>query len=74
MPNAPGPTAVSRPSSDRAAGRLLGRDTERFGVNPAVVLGQDRAEAAGPVGNGTVADLAARDRKLGSGHREAAGT
>jgi hypothetical protein len=55
-------------------GRLPGRDTERFGVSPAVVLGQDRAEAAGPVGNGAVADLAARDRKPGSGHREAAGT
>jgi hypothetical protein len=34
----------------RAAWRLLGRDAERFGMGPAVVLGQDLTEAAGPVG------------------------
>ena len=55
-------------------GRLPGRDAERFGVGPAVVFGQDLAEAAGPVGDGAAADLAARDRKLGNGHWEAAGT
>jgi hypothetical protein len=42
-------------------------------MSPAVVLGQDLSEGAGPVGDGTVADLAAGDRKLGNGHREAAG-
>jgi hypothetical protein len=54
--------------------RLPGRDAEGFGMGPAVVLGQDLAEVAGPVRNGAVADLAARDRKMGNGHREAAGT
>jgi hypothetical protein len=33
-------------------------------VVPAVVLGQDLAEIAGPVGDGAVADLAAGDRKV----------
>jgi len=55
-------------------GRLLGRETERFGMGPAVVLGQDLAEAARPVGNGLTADLAACYRKMGHGHRETAGT
>src|ERR1035438_1932985 len=53
--------------------RLLGREAERFGMGPAVVLGQDPTEAAGPVRNRTVADLATGDRQLGDGHREAAG-
>ena len=52
---------------------LPGRDAERFGMGPAVVLGQDLAEAAGPVRHGAVADLAAGDRQLGNGHSEAAG-
>ena len=43
-------------------------------MGPAVVLGQDFAEVAGPVCDSAVADLAARDRKMGNGHREAAGT
>ena len=51
-----------------------GREAGRLGMGPAVVLGQDLAEVPGPVGDGAVADLAARDRKLGNGHREAAGT
>ncbi len=38
-----------------------------------VVLGQDLSEVAGPVRDGAVTDLAAGDRKLGNGHREAAG-
>ena len=42
-------------------------------MGPAVVLGQDLSEGAGPVRDGAVADLAAGDRKLGNGHREAAG-
>jgi len=42
-------------------------------MGPAVVPGQDLTEGAGPVGDGAVADLAAGDRKLGNGHREAAG-
>ena len=53
--------------------RLLGRDAERLGMGPAVVLGHDLPEAAGPVGDGAVADLATGDRQLGNGHREAAG-
>jgi hypothetical protein len=52
---------------------LLGREAERFGVGPAVVLGQDLTEAAGPVSDGAVADLATGDRQLGNGHRKAAG-
>jgi hypothetical protein len=41
---------------------LPGRDAERLGVGSAVVLGQDLAEVAGPVRDGAVADLTARDR------------
>ena len=52
---------------------LLGGKAERFGMGPAVVLGQRLAEGAGPVGYGALADLAAGDRKLGDGDREAAG-
>jgi hypothetical protein len=53
--------------------RLLGREAERFGMGPAVVLGQDLTEAAGPIHDSTVADLATGDRQLGNGDREAAG-
>lgn len=53
---------------------LLGWDAERFGMGPAVMLGQDLADVARPVGEGAVADLAAGDRQMGDGHREAAGT
>ena len=42
-------------------------------MGPAVVLGQDLTEAAGPVRHGALADLAAGDRQLRNGHREAAG-
>src|ERR1039457_7497734 len=42
-------------------------------MGPAVVLGQDLTEAAGPVRHGALADLATGDRQLGNGHREAAG-
>ena len=41
-------------------------------MDPAVVLGQDLGDAARPVRNGTAADLAARNRKPGNNHREAA--
>jgi hypothetical protein len=51
---------------------LLGGKAERFGMGPAVVLGQRFAEGAGPVGHGALADLAAGDRKLGDGDRETA--
>jgi hypothetical protein len=60
-------------SAEGLRGRLPGTEAERFGMGPAVVLGQDLAEVPGPVGDGAVADLAARDRKMGNGHREAAG-
>ena len=52
---------------------LLGGDAERFGMGPAVMLGQDLADVAGPVCEGAVAELAAGDRQMGDGHREAAG-
>ena len=42
-------------------------------MGPAVVLGQDLTEVAGPVRDGAPTDLAAGDRKMGNGHREAAG-
>jgi len=41
---------------------LPGRETERCGVRPAVVLGEHLAEAACPAGGGATADLAGRDR------------
>jgi len=37
-------------------------------MGPAVVLGQDLTEAAGPVGHGAPADLATSDRQPGNGH------
>ena len=51
---------------------LPGRDAERFGMGPAVVLGQDLAKAAGAVRHGAVADFAAGDWQLGNGHWEVA--
>ena len=53
--------------------RLAGCELEGFGMGPAVVLGQDLSEGAGPVRDGALAKLATGDRKLGDGHREAAG-
>jgi hypothetical protein len=41
-------------------------------MGPAVVLGQDLGDGAGPVSDGPVADLAVGDRKLGNGHGKAA--
>ncbi len=52
---------------------LPGEDAERPGMGPAVVLSQDLAEAAGTVGDGAVADLAACNRKVRNGDGEAAG-
>ena len=52
---------------------LLAGKAERFGMGPAVMLGQRFAESAGPVGHGALADLAAGDRKLSDGDRETAG-
>jgi len=66
----PGPTTRGGISAG-ICGRLPGRRAERFGMHPAVVLGQDLGEAARPVRDSTAADLAARNRKLGNGHREA---
>jgi hypothetical protein len=40
-------------------------------MGSAVMLGQDPSQLAGPVGDGAVADLAAGDRQLRNGHREA---
>ena len=42
-------------------------------MSPAVVLGEHLAESAWPVGDGAVADLAARYWKTGNGHRERRG-
>jgi hypothetical protein len=41
-------------------------------MGSAVVPGQYLTEAARPVRDGAVADLATGDRQLGDGHREAA--
>jgi hypothetical protein len=57
---------------DRAGG-LPGREVERFGMGPAVVLGQGLADSAGPVRDRAVADLATRDREMSDRYREAAG-
>jgi hypothetical protein len=65
------PTVTARNAS--SARRLLGREAERFWMGTAVVLGQNLTEAAGPVRDGAVADLATGYRQLGNGHREAAG-
>jgi len=73
-PDWAGPWRHLRDSAEGLSGRLPGREAERLGMGAAVVLGQDLAEVPGPVGDGAVADLAARDRKMGNGHREAAGT
>lgn len=72
---------ISRKAADASGGtspggslrRLPGRKAECFGMSPAVVLGQGIAEAAGPVGHGAAANLAAGERQLGNGDREAAG-
>jgi hypothetical protein len=61
-------------TAQMSAARLRGREAELFGVRPAVMLGQDLAGLTGLVRHGAVADLAAHDRKLRDGHREAAGT
>jgi len=50
---------------------LPGSGGEYLGVGPAVVLSQDLAEIARPVGDGPLAELAAREGKVGDGHREA---
>jgi hypothetical protein len=65
------PVAASADSAEGLRGRLPAREAGRFGMDPAV---QDLAEATGPARDGAAADLAARDRKLGDGHWEAAGT
>jgi hypothetical protein len=49
--------------------RPLGRGAERFGMGPPVVLSQDLTEAAAPVRDGAVADLATGNRLLGNGHQ-----
>ena len=61
------------PGNAAACGGLLRRDAKHFGMGPAVVLGQDLTEAAGPARHGAAADLAKGDRQLGNSHREAAG-
>lgn len=54
--------------------RLPGREAERFGMGPAIVLGQGVAGLPRPVSDGAVADLAACNRKMRHGYREAART
>jgi hypothetical protein len=51
--------------------RLPGCELERFGMGSVVMLGQYLTEVAGPVGDGAMADLAARDRQLRNGYWEA---
>ena len=62
-----------QPGRPGLRGRLAGRGAECPRMGPAVVLGQHLADLAWPVGDSTVADLAARNRELGDGHRKAAG-
>jgi hypothetical protein len=52
---------------------LPGGDAQRPGMRPAVMLGQDLAEAAGAVGDRALADLAACDPKVSNGDGVAAG-
>ena len=54
-------------------GRLPGCEADCFRMVAAVVPGQDLGEAAGPVRDGALPHLAAGDRQMGGGHREAAG-
>ena len=65
-------TGSLRPADSLSA--AIDGDSECFGMRPAIVLGQDLAEVARPVRDGALADLATRDRKVGNGHRKAAGT
>ena len=60
-------------ASGRGFGMLPGKNGKRPGMGPAVVLGQDLAEAAGAIGDRAVADLAACDGQMGNGDGEAAG-
>ena len=74
-----GPARRRRPDTlsrcARGAARRLERgEAERLGMGPAVVLGQNLADLAWLVGDGAIADLAAGDRQMGDGHREAGGT
>ena len=48
----------------------LGNEAEGFRVSPAVVLGQHSAGLTGPVGDGSLADLAACDWEAGNRHGE----
>ncbi len=57
--------AASADSAEGLRGRLPGRQAERFGIGPVVVLGQDLAEVRGPAGEGAVAELAAREAEGG---------
>ena len=66
------PVAAAADSTGSLRGRLPGREAGRLGTGRAAVPGQGPAEVAGPAGDGAVADPAARDRKRGHGHGEAA--
>jgi hypothetical protein len=65
--------ACSAPPGGGGFWALPGEDAKRPRMGAAVVLGQDLAEVAGPVGDCAVADLAACDRKMGDRDGEAAG-
>lgn len=69
VPDRPTSATITRDLRDE----LLGYGLKRFRMDPAVVLGQDLSDRAGPVSDGAVTDLATGDRKLGDGHGEAAG-
>jgi hypothetical protein len=68
------PVAAAADSAESLRDLLPGREAGRLGTGPAAVPGQGLAEVAGPAGDGAVADPAARDREMGNGHGEAAGT
>lgn len=69
----PGIGRAHADSMEISEARLRGRESERFGVCPPVVLGQDFAGLAGLVRDGAVTDLTARDREMRNRHGEAAG-
>ena len=74
VPSRQTPAAASADSAGVSATGYREGSPRRFGIGPAVVPGQDLADLPGPVRDGAVADLAARDRKMRNDHSEAAGT
>jgi hypothetical protein len=64
---------LMRRADRRGLEELLGQDAKCPEMGPAVVFGQDLAEAARAIGDGAVVDLAACDRKACNGNGQATG-